>query len=208
MGIGTEPLRIGDLRLFRGDPPPPERGVVDVDLGAAGPRVDDWSRSGGLLALQAIAPAAALPNGTRARLSFLGVGPGAALAGYAALRLGARRTELVLHPDDQAAFDALAGNDRASKRVAAYRRIEDAPDGAFHDMVALGCDGAVPPMDQCAPLVRRLRPEGQLLLFGLPADGLEEVFDEVARRGLSLRAMGIRDGLAFLSGSLERGEFR
>ncbi len=204
----AEPQRIGHLRLNRGEVLPPLQGVVDLELASAGALVDEWLRAGGMLALQAIAPAAALPQPVRSRMSFLGVGPGAALAAYAALRLGAQRAEVVLHPDEQDAFDRLARTAAEPERAASYRRIEDVPNGAFHDMTAYGCDGAVPSLDLCAPLVRRLRPEGQLLLYGFPADALDRMFDEVASRGLSLRAMGIAGGLGFLAGSLERSDFR
>ena len=204
MEAGTEaPRRIGQLRLTHGATVPPKAGVVDVDLAPAGARAEEWQRTGGLLALQAIAPAAGLPATMRARMSVLAVGPAAALVGYVALRLGAKRVELVLHPEDREAFEALAGEDLA--RAGIHRRLEEVPNGAFHDLASFGCDGTVPALDQCEPLVRRLRPEGQLLLYGLPSDMLEPVFDDLARRGLSLRAMGIADGQAFLSGSLEGG---
>lgn len=206
MEAGTDaPRRIGHLRLSRGERPQATPGVVDLDLGPAGERFEEWQRAGGLLGLQALAPAAGLPEEQRARMSVLAAGPGAALIGYAALALGARHVEVVLHPEDRQAFEALT--DRESRqRATVHQRVEDAPGGALHALAAFGCDGAVPDIVQCEPLVRRLRPEGQLLLYGLPSDMLEPVFDELARRGLSLHAMGIADGQAFLAGSLEGGD--
>lgn len=199
------PRRIGHLRVVRGPAAPPIPGVFDLDVGPAGARYDEWVRAGGLLALQAIAPASGIQPADRARLSVLADGPGAALIGYAALVLGAKSVEVALHPEDREAFEAMAGRE-AMRRAVLHRRIDEAEPGAFHALAALGCDGEVPAIERCEPLVRRLRAEGQLLLFGLPADRLEPTFDELAKRGLSLRAMGIADGLAFLAGSLEGGD--
>jgi hypothetical protein len=206
MEAGTDELRrIGHLRLSRGGRPQATPGVVDLELGPAGERFDEWQRAGGLLGLQALAPAAGLPADQRARMSVLAAGAGAALIGYAALALGARDVEVVLHPEDHEAFEALLDRE-AKQRATVHRRAEDAAGGALHALAAFGCDGAVPDIALCEPLVRRLRPEGQLLLYGMPTDMLEPVFDELARRGLSLHAMGIDDGQAFLAGSLEGGD--
>jgi|FLOH01.1.fsa_nt_gi hypothetical protein len=164
-----------------------------------------WIRCGALLAAQAMAPAAALPAETRQRISFLGMGPGIGLAAYIAICLEAAYVEVVLHPTEIETFDRLVARRQSLTKVRKLKRMEDAADGAFHHLVALGCDGEVPEsMSVAAPLVKRMRPEGQLCLFGLPAAKINDVFERAAQKGLALRAMGVRGELAFLCGSLER----
>ena len=78
------------------------------------------------------------------------------------------------------------------------------PDGAFHHWALIGCDGTVPSAwEAFGPFVRRLRPEGQMVFFGLPVASIEEVHQEAARRGYALRSFGQRGALASVGGSLE-----
>jgi hypothetical protein len=203
------PLQLGHLILDLGESG--SRHARDsgedsvVPLADAAELMPTWTQSGALLAAQAMAPAAALPMTTRHRMSFLGMGPGSALAAYIATCLEAAYVEVVLHPTEIEVFDHLVARRQSPTEVRKLKRIEDAVDGAFHHMVAMGCDGIVPEsMANAAPLVRRMRPEGQLCLYGLPAAKLNDVFDRLAKKGLALRAMGVRGELAFLSGSLER----
>ena len=203
-----QPLQLGHLILDLGcnrtatDRKPGEDHVIP--LGDAMEAMPSWAASGALLAVQAMAPAAALPRKVRHRMSFLGMGPGITLAAFVAICLEAKQVEVVLHPTEVELFDRLVARRESPTEVNKLKRIEDAADGAFHDMVAWGCDGREPDsLSEAIPLVRRMRPEGQLCLFGLPEAGLNETFDGLARKGLALRAMGVRDGLAFLSGSLE-----
>jgi hypothetical protein len=203
------PLQLGDLYLSREKTDVAPGHATAVPLGEAGEMLDAWIEAGGLLAAQAMAPGAALPSHVRKRLSFLGVGPGIALAAYIAVCMEVGRVEVVLHPNDVEAFNRLLARHTSPTEVVKLARVEDAEDGAFHDLVAMGCDGQVPDkLSVAGPLVKRMRPEGQLLLFGLPAREVQSVFDRAAKKGMSLRAMGLREDLAFLCGSLEhRNQF-
>jgi hypothetical protein len=204
-----QPLQLGHLILDLGGSAAAavrERSDdIPVLLADATEALPRWIAAGGLLATQAMAPAAALPLRMRQKMSFLGMGPGIALAAYIAVCLEAAHVEVVLHPTDVEIFDRLVARRQSPTEVHKRQRIEDAADGAFNHMVALGCDGQVPDsLTVAGPLVRRMLPEGQLCLYGLPSSKLEEVFDRAARKGLALSAMGVRGELAFLSGSLER----
>ena len=205
----AQPLQLGHLilDLSEGGSQNARQNAEDsvIALADAVELIPRWESSGALLAAQAMAPAAALPLHTRRHMSFLGMGPGIALAAYIAICLEVEYVEVVLHPTEIDIFNRLVAKRESPTKVHKLKRIEDAADGAFHHMVAWGCDGQVPDsMADAAPLVRRMRHEGQLCLFGLPATQIDDVFDRVARKGLALRAMGVRGDLAFLSGSLER----
>jgi len=183
---------------------------VVVPLAPVAEELESWQQAGAMLAAQAMAPVAAMPLAVRKRLHFLGEGPGCGLAAWIALHLGCSQVEVVLHPSEREGFEAAVAKVDLLEPFRNLLAISDAEDGAFFHMVAYGCDGVLPEsLAVTAPLVRRMRPEGQLLLFGLPANELEEAFDRAARRGLSLRAMGVQDELAFFAGSLEhRHDFR
>jgi hypothetical protein len=210
MELTTErPLQLGHLILDLGETGSTHARDNGEDtviaLADAAELLPRWIDAGALLAAQAMAPAAALPPTTRHRMSFLGMGPGIALPAYIAICLEAEYVEVVLHPTEVEVFDLLVAKRQSPTKVHKIRRIEDAADGAFHHMVAYGCDGEVPAaMSDAAPLVKRMRPEGQLCFYGLPAAKIDDVFDRAAKKGLALRAMGVRGELAFLSGSLER----
>ncbi len=196
--------RLGDFFLqLAPDASPSERDLV-LDLRSAAARVPDWLAAGGLLGLQAIAPLADLPERRRRTLAFLGAGPGCALAALGALRLGFRLVDLVAHPEDEEPFRAAAGAAGAPGEWRLHRRVDDVADGAFHHWVLCGCEGTAPAsLEAFGPFVRRLRPEGQMVLFGLPAAAVEEVFDRAAERGLALRSLAIQGALAAIGGSLE-----
>jgi hypothetical protein len=204
-----QPLQLGHLVLDLGKQGSAETRSIGEDkmiaLADASELMPRWVQAGGLLAAQAMAPAAALPQKVRQRMSFLGMGPGIALAAYIAICLEAAYVEVVLHPTEVEVFDRLVAKRQSPTKVQKLKRIEDAADGAFHHMVAFGCDGKVPEsMTEAAPLVKRMRPEGQLCFFGIPTAKIDDVFDRASHKGLVLRAMGVRGELAFLSGSLER----
>lgn len=210
MELTTEqPLQLGHLILDLGETGSKHARDNGEDtviaLADAAEFMPQWIASGALLAAQAMAPAAALSKRTRHHISFLGMGPGIALAAYIAICLEAEHVEVVLHPTEVEVFDMLVAKRQSPTKVHKLKRIEDAADGAFYHMVAYGCDGQIPEaMSLAAPLVRRMRPEGQLCFYGLPAAKIDDVFDRAAKKGLALRAMGVRGDLAFLSGSLER----
>jgi len=198
--------RIGCLLLRWGEdaaaPGPREQGV---ELGPARERMPQWLEDGGELAVQAINPVAGLPLEERRAFSLVAAGPGAALAALTACAVGFARITVALHPDDfepfQAAADAMGGS---SARTVTQRPEELPTDHPGH-LSLLGCGRRRPATADCLPLVRRLRPEGQLVLFGVPEGDLQEVFQDLSQRGFSLRGTGIRDGVGFLAGSLDHG---
>ena len=157
-----------------------------------------WSAAGGELAAQALSPLAALEANQLRGMSLLAMGSGAAIAGLAALQIGFERIDLVLHPDDVEPFkshdpDALA---------TIHDRLEAVESGRNFMRVMLGCDGLIPPLSTGKELVRRLRHEGQIVLYGLPMVELNATFDTFAKNGLSLRSAGFHQEQAFLAGSL------
>lgn len=208
--IELRDYRYGHLHLSFAEQEGDKPHEVWVPLKPVEELLEDWLAAGALLAAQALAPIAAMPKTTRDRLGFLGEGPGVGLAAWIALHLGCPRVEAVLHPKEIALLQEAVDKTPHAERFRYLRRIDEAEDGAFFQLVAYGCDGSLPDsLAITAPLVKRMRPEGQLLLFGLPEAELEEAFDRAAKRGLSLRAMGVHEKMAFFAGSLEqRHDFR
>ncbi|MDA1260832.1 MAG: hypothetical protein O3A20_09455 [Planctomycetota bacterium] len=198
------PVRLGDFFLrARAEDQPNPRDLL-IDLAPAPQRCSEWTNAGGLLGVQALAPLADLPERARRQLGFLGAGAGCALSALAALRLGFGIVDLVGHPEDEEPFAALASAIGASGKWTLHRRVDDVPDGAFHHWALIGCDGTVPSSwEAFEPFVRRLRPEGQMVFFGLPVASIEEVHQEAASRGYALRSFGVRGALASVGGSLE-----
>jgi D-arabinose 1-dehydrogenase-like Zn-dependent alcohol dehydrogenase len=197
-------LRLGDffLRARTEDRPDPKD--LLIDLAPAPQRCAEWLQAGALLGVQALAPLTDLPTRMRSRLGFLGAGAGSALPALAALRLGFGVVDLVGHPEDEEPFAKLAAAVGADGKWTLHRRVDDVHDGAFHHWALIGCDGTVPSSwEAFGPFVRRLRPEGQMVFFGLPMAAIEEVHQEAARRGYALRSFGVRGALAAVGGSLE-----
>ena len=175
-----------------------------MELAPAAQGGGEWVRAGALLGGQARAPLADLPERVRRQRGFLGAGAGCALPALAALRLGFGNVDLVGHPEDEEPFATLAAAVGASGKWNLHRRVDDVSDGAFHHWALIGCDGTVPSSwEAFGPFVRRLRPEGQMVFFGLPVAAIEEVHQEAARRGYALRSFGVRGALASVGGSLE-----
>jgi len=175
-------------------------GHLELDLGDNLDSLESWKREGGLLAVQALSPLAALPSEKRERLSLMAAGPGSALAVLTAVALGFGRVDAALHPDDQEACRAPLETLGKSNLVG---RVEDLPRDARHHRALLGMDGEIPRRADWDPLVSVLRHEGQLVVFGFPRSSQEQVFENLASSGMSLRANGRAGDLVFLSGSLE-----
>jgi hypothetical protein len=197
-------LRLGDFFLqFAPDASPGEQDLV-LDLRPAAPRVPEWQASGALLGVQALTPLTTAPERQRRAMGFLGAGAGCAVPALAALRLGFGRVELVLHPDEEEPMRAMAAAAGAAGELLLHRRVDQAADGAFHNWAMVGTEGQAPgSLEPFAPFVRRLRPEGQMVLFGLPVAALEETFLRAAAHGMALRSLAIQGSLAALGGSLE-----
>lgn len=197
-------LRLGDFFLqYAPDASPSEQDLV-LDLRPAAARVPEWQASGALLGVQALTPLTTTPERLRRAMGFLGAGASAAVPALAALRLGFGRIELVVHPEDEEPMRALAATAGAAGELLLHRRVDDARDGAFHNWVLVGTDGQAPgSLEPFAPFVRRLRPEGQMVLFGLPITALEETFLRAAAHGMALRSLAVQGHLAALGGSLE-----
>lgn len=203
--MGEGALRIGCLLLRWDAAAPAARGnEIAVELEAAAERVPGWLADGGALAVQALQPVAGLPPAERRAWSLIAAGPGAALGALTAGALGLTEVAAVLHPDDAAPF-AAAGARSPWVRWNACARLDELANGAHAHLALLGCGGTPPAPAALLPLVKHLRPEGLLVLFGLPAAGLRETFAELSARGLSLRGCGLRGEHAFVAGSLEHG---
>ncbi len=175
-------------------------GHLELDLSENLDSLENWNREGGLLAVQALSPLAALESEKRELLSLVASGPGSALAVLAAVALGFGRVDAALHPDDQEACRGPLGTLGESNLV---NRVEDLPRDTRHHRALLGMDGGIPNRADWDPLVSRLRHEGQLVVFGFPRGSQEHVFEDLASSGMSLRASGRAEDLVFLSGSLE-----
>jgi hypothetical protein len=134
-----------------------------------------WARAGGHLALQAIAPLAALPRSARQSLRFLVAGPGADLCTMAGQAIGC-----------QSVID-----------------LSEVDSGQTFHRVFLGCAQQIPNHHDVKSMLNHLRQEGQLVLYGLPAADLATVHQALAKQGFALRAAGKEGTLAFLSGSIE-----
>jgi hypothetical protein len=152
-----------------------DSGGVRLDLSTHQEHWKSWAQMGGYLALQAIAPLAPLPVAVRSNLRFLVSGPGANLC-------------------------TLAGQAIGCQSVVALDQVESGQ--TFH-RVFLGCDRGIPEHKQIKPLLDHLRQEGQLVLFGIPADRASAIHQSLSSQGFSLRAAGHEGDLAFLSGSIE-----
>ncbi|RMH02746.1 MAG: hypothetical protein D6702_07945 [Planctomycetota bacterium] len=198
--------RVGSLLLrWSEDAPRPGKRDLAVDLAPAADRMAAWIADGGLLAAQALHPVAGLPPEQRRGLRLTAAGPAAALAGLVAAAIGFARIAAALHPDDREAFSAAMERIGGGAEVAVVDRMADLPTDHANDYAFLGCGGTPPRPDLLGPLVHRLRPEGQLVLFGLPRAAMRASFDDFSARGLSLRAAGIDGDFAFLAGSLDHG---
>lgn len=105
----------------------------------------------------------------------------------------------------------LAGEDREAMRLAstaigaatAWADDASAPSPAHFQRVLLGVDQRVPALTELASLVPQLRQDGQLGVFGLPADGLMQLASALGEHGFSVRAAGVEDKVGFLAGSFE-----
>jgi len=130
-----------------------------------------------LLALRLLSPLAALPAAHRAGLRILLAGQSSPLLAESCRALGC----------------AVIRN---------WQQDEIAEDTTFH-RVLYGCAGEEPALSALSPLIARLRQEGQLGLYELPAASLPRVQDELAEHGFSLRAAGTEKMFGFLAGSIE-----
>jgi hypothetical protein len=198
--------RLGCLLLrWEEGAPAPRAGDVAVSLAPARDRVGEWLADGGELAVQALNPVAGLPLEERRTLRAMCAGPGSALAALCACAIGFARVGVALHPDDHEPFGLAATASGDSSLRTVVTRAEDLPRDKRAHFCFLGCGGARPVLANCSPLVKRLLPEGQLVLFGIPEKELRSAFEELSRHGFSLRGTGMRDGLGFLAGSLDHG---
>lgn len=197
-------LRLGDFFLRADAEAQPGPRELLLDFTAARGRLGEWLTAGGLLGVQALTPLTDLPERVRRRLGFLGAGAGCAMPALAAVRLGFGQVRLIGHPEDEEPFAAIAAGCGGAGQWSLHRRVDDVPDGAFHHWALIGCDGAAPSAwEAFGPFVRRLRPEGQMVFFGLPADALTDVHAEIAGRGYALRSFAARGALVAVGGSLD-----
>ncbi len=184
-------------------------GHLSIDPRPLGDNAAEWISPSGLLVAQAMAPGAALEQNQIAKLNFLCVGNGSTLAAFLAVQMKCNHVDVVLHPDERQQLEAVLANVSSPTSVNILSSLEQIDGEHKYHMAAWGCDGVAPKsLVDLAPLVKHLRHEGQLVVFGFPADSTQDVFAEAADKGMALRAVGFRDGLAFFSGSLEaRNQF-
>ncbi|MDP6850350.1 MAG: hypothetical protein QGH51_01645 [Planctomycetota bacterium] len=180
----SDSLAMGHLHLrWSGNEAIPG-GCVSVELAKVTEWRERWESEGALSVVQAISPLSALPLEERNRLAILASGPGAALAGLVAEALGCSRVDLVLHPNDQEAYQTAGG------RATLYSRLEEVPDGRFFHHAFQGCGLEEPNPADSHLHRRRLKPEGTLTLFGFPDSKLLDIFQTYSKLGLSLRGSG------------------
>jgi len=131
----------------------------------------------GMLALRLLAPLAALPAARRTEMHVL---------------LAGGDLELAL-----VTCQALSCDE-----VHTWDGGEDMPVQRFH-RVLFGCKGRVPNLDELKPLIARLREDGQLGLFNLPAKQIIEAQKSLAKAGFALRAAGSEGDYGYLAGRVE-----
>jgi len=183
----TDLLQIGELHL---DPAP------------WGSAFTAWMEQGGATALHALAPVAAMEPNIRHTMKLLAVGPGAPLAAVAAVQMNLLQVHLVCLPEDREALQPLRNQ---KTEFDFFMEESDVPTGRhYHRILCGGGKQAVQTQD-CAAWVKRLKPEGQFLLFGLPEDNLQGTFKNLASKGFALRGSGRHQGFGFLAGTLEHG---
>ncbi|MBC8369192.1 MAG: hypothetical protein H8E25_04270 [Planctomycetes bacterium] len=188
---------------------PLQLGHLNIDPALLGDNAEAWLNTSGLLVAQAMAPGAALEQQQIAKLNFLCVGNGSTLAAFLAVQMKCNHVDVILHPDEQQQLEAVLNKISSPTSINILSSTDNIDGEHKYHMAAWGCDAEKPKsLNDLAPLVKHLRHEGQLVMFGFPASNLQELFDEAASKGMALRASGFRDDLAFFSGSLEsRNQF-
>jgi hypothetical protein len=188
---------------------PFQLGHLSIDPSQLGDNAATWMSTSGLLVAQAMAPGAALEHQQIAKLNFLCVGNGSTLAAFLAVQMKCNHVDVILHPDERQQLETVLANMSSPTSINILSSLEQIDGAHKYHMAAWGCDGEKPKtLNDLAPLVKHLRHEGQLAVFGFPTRDLQELFDEAASKGMALRASGFRDDLSFFSGSLEsRNQF-
>ena len=131
----------------------------------------------GLLSLRALAPLASLPESDRRHLRVL---------------LAGERSELT----------ALTVRSLKVEKLSLWEKEPIEEDERFH-RILFGCEGKTPDKGQLKPLVARLRQDGELLLFDLPAEDVVPLHQRLAKDGFALRSAGSEGRFGYLSGSVE-----
>jgi threonine dehydrogenase-like Zn-dependent dehydrogenase len=179
-------------------------GHLTIDPDQLGEHAPLWTNTSGLLVAQAMAPAAGLEQAQVAKLNLLTCGSGSTLAAFLAVKMRCNHVDVILHPDEKQQLEEVLSKITSPTTINIISSPEQISGEHKYHMAAYGCDGEKPKsLNALEPLVKHLRHEGQLVLFGFPESDMQELFNDAADKGLSLRASGFRDGLAFFSGSLE-----
>ena len=179
-------------------------GHLTIDPEQLGEHAPLWTNTSGLLVAQAMAPAAGLEQAQVAKLNLLTCGSGSTLAAFLAVKMRCNHVDVILHPDEKQQLEEVLSKITSPTTINIISSPEQISGEHKYHMAAYGCDGEKPKsLNALEPLVKHLRHEGQLVLFGFPESDMQELFNDAADKGLSLRASGFRDGLAFFSGSLE-----
>ena len=188
---------------------PFQLGHLTIDPEQLGEYATQWTNTSGLLVAQAMAPAAALDQSQIAKLNLLACGDGSTLAAFLAVQMKCNHVDVILHPDEKQQLEEVLNKISSPTTINIISSPEHISGKHKYHMAAYGCNGEKPnSLNALEPLVRYLRHEGQLVLFGFLESDMQELFNDAANKGLSLRASGFRAGLAFFGGSLEsRNQF-
>jgi hypothetical protein len=188
---------------------PVQLGHLSIDPSQLGDNAAAWMSTSGLLVAQAIAPGAALEQTQIAKLNFLYSGDGSAFAAFLSVKMRCNHVDVVLHPDEREQLESVLANISSPTTINIMNSTDQIDGEHKYHMAAWGCDGEAPQsLNVLEPLVKHLRHEGQLIVFGFPAADTQDIFADAADKGMALRAVGFRDDLAFFCGSLEsRNQF-
>lgn len=196
-------VTLGEIEVLLGAAAEPGEAMVTLDLRRHQETARTWLGNGALLGLQALHPLVS-PHVDPTGLRFLGAGPGAGAAAWVAARVRMASVVLVADAEEEGRVRALMEG-VADATPIRFVRSPDQLDGAVLDhVVVVGLGGAsVGEVARFGPYALRLRPEGQMSLFGFPDPEVPDTSEAMAVQGFALRAYGRRDGLAFLGGSWE-----
>ena len=92
-----------------------------------------------------------------------------------------------------------------SPHLSILNNLEEVAVGRHYHRVLLGFAGTSWDVHACTPWIQRLKPEGQLIVFGITESQVSLIFEEMAAKGFALRASGRRHGFSFLAGTMEHG---
>ena len=151
-----------------------------------------WKDLGGESALQALCPLGSLIASEREKMDILVGGTAAHIIGIAALNLNVRNIHVISEAIDKNKENGLTLFPNMKNLKASYT----------YNRVLIGFAKKTWDAKTCTPWIQRLKPGGQITLFGLAETMLQKAFEDVAKEGFSLRASGRRNQFSFISGTI------